>query len=103
MTTDTTNPAGVAHEILETWRDWQREVEAARANAVEAIRQFNGMRRRAVDAEAHLDAARERLALVEADAEALADVLDGARDQNTKGWWRSRDAVLAAHEALKSK
>ena len=55
----------------ETWRDWQKLVEAARANAAEAIRQFNGMQRRAVDAEAHLDAARERLALIEADTDAL--------------------------------
>ena len=117
---------GVEHtEAAEAnWRDWKALLAAERANTAEAIRQRdetntrlseslwreNALRERLADALAVRDdneaVAVERLArlvLVEADAEALADVLDGARNSNTEGWWRARDAALAAHEALKSK
>ena len=139
-----------AHQLLESvpaaeanWRDWKKLLAAERANVAEAVRQRdetntqlseslwreNALRDHLADALAVRDdneaVAVERLArlaLVEADAEALADALDDMLSytlSNRGGKYEfvtcrsdadthaleldAGRAALAAHEALKSK
>ena len=139
----------VLRQDLETWRDWEKLLAAERANTAEAVRQRDEANqhllnllaiihrdgghyttkhgveesvKEAHQAWAELITRTERLALVAADAEALADALDDMLSytlSNRGGKYEfvtcrsdadthaleldAGRAALAAHEALKSK
>ena len=106
----------------ETWRDWQKLVDAERANTAEAVKQRDEAQAELAtaiavrdDNEAVAVERLARLALVEADADALANLVECGFAIPCVRLKEIREAVglthdycagcvaLAAHEALKSK